>query len=249
MLLSYNMFYGYKYKGYKMTIGIYCLRFKGTDKVYIGQSDNIEGRRYQEHLLSFKKKTAAHKLLQAYLMYGEPILDILCECTLEDLNSTENEAIEIFNAVDNGFNSLEKAGMMPIHYGELSSNSTHTNEQIIKAFNLLIDFPDMPFKDVSKSTEVSLGVLWTISKSTNHLWLEEQFPERYARLRALKGCRSKNSAKTKGIIYPPIISPEGNIFIVENVNKFAKENNLNIGHLGSVLRGSRPTHKGWKLLK
>lgn len=40
-----------------MTTGIYCLRFKGTDKVYVGQSNNIIYR-FNQHIRSLKKVLA-----------------------------------------------------------------------------------------------------------------------------------------------------------------------------------------------
>ena len=45
-----------------MTIGIYRLVFKDTDKCYIGQSVHIE-KRFKDHLNSFKTETATTKLM------------------------------------------------------------------------------------------------------------------------------------------------------------------------------------------
>ena len=60
-----------------MTIGIYRLCFKNTDKCYIGQSTSIE-LRYKHHLNSFIVKKANPKMMEAYNTYGFPSLEILC---------------------------------------------------------------------------------------------------------------------------------------------------------------------------
>lgn len=87
-----------------MTIGIYRLIFPNTDKCYIGQSVNIE-RRYMQHLRSFELSSASAKLQNAYNMYGKPKLDILLDSIeVSELDTCENEAIEIFDSFHNGFN-------------------------------------------------------------------------------------------------------------------------------------------------
>lgn len=67
--------------GTKMTCGIYLLRFTGLDKVYIGQSLNIE-QRYRKHLQFLRNQDtkANYRMKAAYLLYGAPQLEILCEC-------------------------------------------------------------------------------------------------------------------------------------------------------------------------
>lgn len=180
-----------------MTIGIYCLKFKGTYKVYVGQSVNIE-LRYKAHIHNLTHGISNYKLVEACKLYGFPILEILCECSIKELDKTEDEAIEIFDSVNNGFNIFSSSGS---HFtGEDHGNSKHTNEQIIDAFNLLVDHPEKYFKDISSLTGVSIRVLETISSLTNHKWLEETFPEKYKVLISLKGNKtscSKNNIHAK----------------------------------------------------
>lgn len=47
------------------------------------------------------------------------------------------------------------------------------------------------------------------------------------------------------------IDTEGNEYIFYNQSKFARDYNLQQGHIGAVIRGERPHHKGWtfKVLK
>jgi hypothetical protein len=59
------------------------------------------------------------------------------------------------------------------------------------------------------------------------------------RERGLKNAREKweNEFELK--------SPNGEIIRGKNIAKFCRENNLNSGHIGSVLKGKRKHHKGW----
>lgn len=42
-----------------------------------------------------------------------------------------------------------------------------------------------------------------------------------------------------------LISPSGKVYIIKNINQFAKEQGLHHCHLYSVLSGKRKHHKGW----
>lgn len=229
-----------------MTIGIYALRFIGTDKVYIGQAYNIEGKRYSTHLRSFKNKTAAKKLLRGYLEFGIPTIEILCKCSIEELNELEDKYIEKYSAVNNGFNTHKSSKDTPHGVGEDSGNSKYSNEQIVKVFFLLINLKDYTHTIINKLTGVSIDVIKGISSLKSHQWLKELYPEEYGILIKNKGTKN-GSAKERGIIYPPIKDINGNIFNVENVNKFAREYNLDSSTLCKVLNGKAKSHKGWKL--
>jgi hypothetical protein len=46
-----------------------------------------------------------------------------------------------------------------------------------------------------------------------------------------------------------LVSPEGEVVEVFNLNKFCRDNNLTQGNLGMVAIGKANHHKGWKLFK
>ena len=233
-----------------MTIGIYKLKFKNTNKVYIGQSTNIE-KRYNNHLYNFKNSLSSGRLLGAYRTFGVPELEILCECTREELNSTETEAIELYNSIAEGFNTFgSSSGLHLGAVGENSGQSKFNEEDYIAVFNLLVE-GILTHKEITSTTGVTLYIVQSISKLECHKWLELLFPEKYNILKNFKGKRmvgnSYSSSKNLGITYPKIKSPLGEIFEVENVSKLAKEFVLDVGHLHKVLTGIRKSHKGWKL--
>ncbi len=159
-----------------MTCGIYILKFKGTDKVYIGMSDNIE-RRWSGHKYSLTKGKCSEKLLQAFTTYGEPTLEILCECSKSELDSLEKEAIQIYDSITNGFNSRDggAVGAGISISGEGNGRSKYTNEQIEECFKLLCT-TDMTHKEISEQTKVSAQAISHISCGSGHKWLATKYP-------------------------------------------------------------------------
>lgn len=229
-----------------MTCGIYILRFKDTDKVYIGKSLKIEAR-FSRHLESFRAGIASKKMMQAFKTYGFPTYEILCETSPEDIDKSEAEAIELFNSVDNGFNSLD--GIRKNHQmtGELASNHLYDNDTYAEILQYLVT-NNYTYKKIAEILEVSQSVVTSIAKLENHAWLEKYMPVEYAILRELKEDfipGSQRSAETLGIIYPTIISPEGIEYTITNLRAFAIEHNLASSNLHSLLVGKLTTLKGW----
>jgi group I intron endonuclease len=236
-----------------MTIGIYCLEFEGTDKVYIGQSNNIEYR-FGQHKYSLKNNTSSEKLMEAYNLYGIPKLKILLECTESTLDENENIAIDIFNSVLNGFNTYDESRGRRGHLGLRGTNnpcSKYSNEQILKVFNLLVDEQHLTASDIADITAVSVYTVRSIASLSNYKWLEEVYPYKYDILKSIKGIHNKGhkfSSKALGKINPNLISPTGEVFTnIDNIKEFAKQHNLQHTNLGAVLNGHRKSHKGWRV--
>lgn len=231
-----------------MTCGIYILKFNTINKVYVGQSENIEYR-YKKHLQRLKRGDHNYKMQQAYVTYGIPELEIILpDLTKEELNSMEYEAFEIYSSISNGFNIAEQPS---IHgSGELNPHSKYSNEKIIEVLFLLLEV-DNTYKYIESVTGVSLSTIRHIANQEAHSWLKHKYPSEYLQLENLKSKRSfgKNTAKDRGVIYPTIVSPVGEEYTITNVAGFAKEHNLDNSCLAKVLK-KRPkynSHKGWKL--
>lgn len=231
-----------------MTTGIYILKFKGTDKVYVGQSTDIE-LRYRMHKTTLKNNKSSKKLQEAYDCYGMPVLEIIAECSIEELDILENQAIEIYDSVNNGFNTMSESGHRTILKGDMAGNSKYSNELVEEVFEYLVD-NNLTHAEIIDITGISRGALADISSGISHKWLQEKYPAKYTKLIQLKGTTrkaSKNNATTKGIVYPKIMSPDGIVYNIESLRGFCKQHNLNHGALGEVLRGFRKQHKGWKV--
>jgi hypothetical protein len=229
-----------------MTCGIYLLKFEGTDKVYVGQSINIE-QRYAIHKQRFKSANTSKKLVEAYSLYGEPSLEILCECDEKDLNVNENEAIEIFNAVIYGFNTNAEADTCPIFYGEEHGRSVYSNDKIEEVFEILVSRFDLKHAEISALTGVPISRISSISRGDTHSWLKLKHPEKWGVLQNRP--KYHNSGGDRGKVFPPIRSPEGQDYTITNITHFAQEHGLGQSNLSAVLSGKRKQHKGWKLAK
>lgn len=231
-----------------MTCGIYLLTFKGTEKLYVGQSFNIESR-FSSHLSHLRCSTHSRKMNAAYKEYGLPSLEIETECEEDQkiLNSQENYYIDLWDAVNNGFNSMCLAENTPksILLGENNPNCKISNLQVKHVLSLLISEELYSYKEISSITEVAIPTIADIASLRSHKWLSKEMPVEYKEL--ISSTINRNSAVYKGITYPLIISPTGEIFQVTNTSQFAKEHLLDNGHLGKVLNGKALSHKGWKV--
>lgn len=191
-----------------MTCGIYRLVFKNTDKCYIGQSVNIE-KRYLSHIRAFELGNHTEKLQKAYCVYGKPLLDVLLEC--EDpveLDTLENEAIQIFDSFNTGFNSLEKASDTPNNpkKGEEHWNSKYSAAQILEALPLLLDSSYL-LTDIYRTTGVDPVTLRNIASGSSHKWLAEVCPELYFKV-VEDGKQHRNSYIKKLEVLPTVQSPQ-----------------------------------------
>lgn len=228
-----------------MTCGIYKIEFKGTDRVYIGQSIDIE-KRLIVHLSRLRRGVHSKKMQEAFRVYGVPNITILVICDTCSLDYYEHAIMVLYNSLHNGFNSTIAGYGGNTQVGEEAGNSCYTNAEIIEVFKLLVYSKEKSSKDIASITGVSKCTIDKIAAKEVHKWLKEQYPEEYI----LLGPRDPGKGKTlkeRGITYPGITSPSGITYIVENTSTFAKEHNLNNGHLVQVLRGKEKQHKGWRL--
>lgn len=234
-----------------MTTGIYLLQFEGTDKVYIGQSLNIE-LRYISHKTALRCGKGSEKLQKAYQQYGMPNLKILLECEEHELDINETEAINVYDSALNGFNTMSSFGHRSQLKGDKAGNAKYSNEVIEETFFYLVD-NIMTHREITEITGVPRGTLADISCGNTHTWLKDKYPDLYNNLMLLKGSlrkTSKNTSASRGIIYPDVLSPDGVVYKVEpSLRGFCKVHGLNHGSFGEVLRGFRKHAQGWTLVK
>jgi predicted XRE-type DNA-binding protein len=230
-----------------MTCGIYLLGFDGTEKVYVGQSVNIE-LRLITHKYKLKLGTHSTKMNLAYSTYGTPTLEILEVCTEDQLDTLENYHLKLWDAVENGFNTVSIANERPRLFGDSNPASLYSNEQIVSAMYLLISGEPLSFQKIADTVGISKQCVNHLANAHKYLWLKEVYPQEYTILMSLKGTRpiGKPGAKLQGIIYPNIVSPEGVVYEVDNIRQFSKLHGLDDTHLGKVLNYKAKSHKGWK---
>lgn len=237
-----------------MNSGIYKLSFQNSDKVYIGQSVDID-RRFSEHIRALKVGKHTDKLLSAYKLYGQPTLEVLCICNKDSLNIYENIFIKYYNSYKHGLNSVEFAESLPQpdNKGVRHGLSKYTEEQIVQVLQLLIEQPFILYPKISEITGVGYQTIANIASLSEHTWLKDELPEDYAALIALKGKRNfgreVNTAEIKGIKYPAVVSPEGVIYDnITNVSKFMREHNIRSKTFYQLLSNKIMKTVGWSLL-
>ena len=226
-----------------MTIGIYSIYFKEIDKIYIGQSQNIE-QRFTAHKSLLNKGHYNYKLAKAFTQDANPIFSILTVCSIEELNSNEIYFIHEFNSIEEGLN-ITHGGTANV-YGYTSGKCKNTKEELETAFNLLTD-TSLTKLEVSSMSGVSVRTITSILCKKRHIWLHEHYPEVSKIVLDNKYNRFVNAQENRYGTDCFLISPEGLEYHCTNRNKCAKEHNLNSGHLGAVIRQEEYQHKGWKL--
>lgn len=224
-----------------MTIGIYKLNFNNTNKVYIGQSLNIE-KRWISHQSNLRLGKSPTKLQEAHDTYGLISYDIITECIEEDLNDLEEGAIDVYDSFLNGFNSTNSA-TGPALRGEDNTSAVESNNTYRKVLALLVqDNPTLTKRQISSICNTSIYVVRHIAALETHTWLKEDMPEEYSKLEQLK-----NTPYTRGIQHPKLISPSGEIHDVIHMTNFAKLHGLLQPKVCEVLKGTRKHTKGWRL--
>jgi len=106
----------------------------------------------------------------AYSIYGKPKLVVLYEVddnSEEDLNDLENNAIEVYDSVNNGLNINTKAVSGNGLQGEYHKNSKWTNDIIRKVFFDICKCTTS-FKTIVETHGVSIDLVRDISKGKAH---------------------------------------------------------------------------------
>lgn len=232
-----------------MTCGIYKLSFPGYSKCYIGQSVNIE-QRFSNHIYRLKNNTHNYKVQEVYTNHGLPTLEIILECSPEELNDAEKDAINIYDSINNGLNISNEPNIFQC--GEHNGYSKNSNQKIREVFHLLLDLSNS-YKEIEKITGVSISTIRHISNCEAHLWLEQEFPKEYIIMKSYRGTlrqSASNSAKKLGITYPKVINPiSEEVCEIANANAFARAHNLDPSYFIKLLNGKALSCKGWKVLK
>lgn len=231
-----------------MTIGIYKLNFKGTNKAYIGQSTTSIEKRYINHLRVLRKGIGAKKLQEAFNLYGDPKLEILIEAEPLELDELEKEAISVYDTINNGFNTLSGGSTGNGQFGEAASNSHYTNAVYENILKLLA--AGYSVGEIEQELGVTKSVVVSIKKCENHTWLEKAAPFEYAIVKQTheEYCPKANNAKSRGIEYPPIVNIRTKKrYIVESLRESARVLGLDPGNLSKLLNGQVDSYKGFML--
>jgi hypothetical protein len=180
------------------------------------------------------------------------VLQIICELgnttkRLVDIAKEFNVPIEVVNNISCGSSWGFMSKKYPMEYAKMLSKvgSRTLNiyaEDIYESIVIHIANTTSSMVELSEITGISVHVIKDISTGKAHKYLADKLPVEYAKMMAKVGTRTNRSTP-----YPDILSPEGIIYQVKVASTFAAEHGLMKSHLGAVLRGDRPSHKGWTL--
>lgn len=224
-----------------MTIGIYKLTI--NNKVYIGQSVNIEERFANHKSLLKNSKHYNNKIQEAYNCDSNIVLEIIhITNNINELNALEIEYMQKYNSTISGLN-ICSGGVSG--RGLEHPSLKYTKEQIINVMYLLLNV-DSSIKEISTTTGVSESTVRHISRREVHLWLEDMYPEETKKLLRMSKDRARNSSQRKTYKFTKLKSPDGVIYeVFPSINAFGRMHGLDPNKVGQVMLGKRNTHKNW----
>lgn len=134
---------------------IYVIRNKINDKVYVGQSINVENR-FKGHIQDKDRKQYISAIDGAIKKYGEENFwyEIL-EGPISNYNEREKYWIKFFNSlVPNGYNIMEGGNEPPVNRGTKNNKSKLTEENIEELKTLLLN-PNITLSEIASYFKVS----------------------------------------------------------------------------------------------
>lgn len=232
--------------------GIYLLKFKGTDSVYIGQSVDFE-RRFKEHMSSFVSRTASKKLQLAYDTYGAPSMQVLENIPSNKLDDREKYYIELYSSVNSGFNT--SSGGYNNSIGVNNPQCKFSKTELIDIVNYVVENKSKSIRSIALSLNINYSTLYDLVKGKSHNWLAEELPEAHAiMIEHCKGLYSNNgknvkNAKERGMLLPTLVSPDGAHITICGIKETVRTYKLPDNQLRKLIRGEIETYKGWTILK
>lgn len=149
-------------------IGIYKITNLKNDKVYIGQSIDVEKRFIRHRNTAFNKNSPeyVYPLYQAIRKYGLDSFkfEVVEICSKKELNDKEIFYIQKYNSTNRNFGYNQVDGGNVAKYGKLSQTQVDEIKQLLSSSKLLI-------KDIAKKFNVHENTI--ININTGKTWTEE----------------------------------------------------------------------------
>lgn len=140
---------------------IYIIKNKINDKVYVGQTSVSLKLRFQNHL-SAARKGKDYVIGKAIRKYGEKnfYIELLEECSIEELNEREKYWISFFKSTNNKFGYNMSAG----------GNVTRTSRELDKNKVLELFNSGIPAFKIAKRLHTGVYNITAILKSFNIIY-------------------------------------------------------------------------------
>lgn len=211
-----------------MQTGIYQIRNKINDKIYIGSSSNIRPR-FNTHKSKLRRNLHENPHLQsAWNIYEENNFEFefILECDPTTTLWYEQQFLDQWKPEYNICKFAHKPN--PIKYTQEMRNRVSKQWRGVKK---------------SKETRKKMSISrkgWTPTQEVRENMRLSHLGKKFS-----KETKEKMSkARCKKIYY--LISPNGDLYIIDNLTKFCKDNILDNSNMSRVVRGIQKYHKGWE---
>lgn len=127
--------------------------------------------------------------------------------------------------------------------------TVYTSDQLTLCIQLLASTdPLYSHLQVSLMSGVSISTVKDVSSYRVHNVLipRDNLVDISAANSLRKAARTSH-LKNRVSSFPDVISPSGEVFSITNLSNFCEEHGLQASNLSSVLRGTRKSHRGWRL--
>jgi len=210
---------------------IYSIHNLTSGKKYIGQTVEKMQRRVVRHFRTVNE-TKISRAIQKYSKY-DFVYGIVEE--VEDknfLDVREQYWIKFYDTVENGFN-IKEGGKCARGFKQSQSSIEKRKQKLIRK-----SLTEEHKQKLSKAHKGKILSKETVDKMIAYRTgrnLTESCKEKISK------SHSKNTCKLKSL--------DGIIFIVKNLSKFCKENNLQQSAFVMIMNGERKHHKNWTIKK
>ena len=210
---------------------IYSIHNLTSGKKYIGQTVEKMQRRVVRHFRTVnetKISRAIHKYSKYDFVYG--IVEEVEDKNFLDVR--EQYWIKFYDTVENGFN-IKEGGKCARGFKQSQSSIEKRKQKLIRK-----SLTEEHKQKLSKAHKGKILSKETVDKMIAYRTgrnLTESCKEKISK------SHSKNTCKLKSL--------DGIIFIVKNLSKFCKENNLQQSAFVMIMNGERKHHKNWTIKK
>jgi group I intron endonuclease len=238
-------------KLFGLNCGIYCIKNKINNKLYVGSSLNLKSRKNLHYSSLKDNKHHSKKLQRAYNKYGKENFEyfILEYCLVEDLHVLEKEWLNYFNSYHNGYNSTDQVGApwrgkkLPEKIKKLQKC---TPVKIINPEGQVVE--DYSISNFCITNRLHIGAISDVLKGK---YFQYKGWRKYTK--ELEGVpfdpvefykkRGNKLAKTKC----ELVDPNGHLVKIKNLSLFAKENKLDRAAIHRVVNKKNNHCWGWRL--
>ncbi len=222
--------------------GVYKLTFK-DGSYYIGQSVNLEARKKTHYKLLLLGKHHNYRVQNKYAETQQlPEFTIVEECSQGDLDIVESKHISLS---DTKCLNIKAGGDNNFGYNAITAK--YLTLDIELAFLLLVNNPGISHRAVAEYVGIDINTVHDISAGRNRAFTEMQkvYPELYEQLLKQK------APNTRGKNTIVLQHEDGRTvkLVSGQYSDFCRENNIQTSNLSKVIKGSRKSTMGWKLLE